>query len=887
MKQLAWTLLAVAALTALSCKKEAAIQDEVVPDAPGEVINPGGSDWSAYDADKFLVSFTGTMEKTKAEIDVTSGVPSWSDGDLVLVYVAESSKSGKYQYDASEGKFYPVDAADIVAPTAGQTVYVYYPWADDLSVSGSTATMTLPAEFNGSSPAPMAGTGTVGDALSGISVPFKNLGAILHVKLTGSDTPTAVELANSNVALAGSASISWEGGIPKLSTSGTSKSVKALTGATAPAEVELCFLLPPSSEAMSDMSLKVIFGKTVGEVTYEPYEVHTRTAALSYARNELRHLTLNVGFFSGGDGSEAHPYQISSKEDFLAIATAVADETAEGPLGFVTDNGTFFGSAGAHYIQRANIDFENAVLSPIGSNSKPFKGIYDGDGKTLSNFSVGTSSSSYVGVFGYLEDGEVNNVSVSGAQLVGTSPVGGIVAYLKNGKVTDCSLANSSVKGDAANIGGIVGRAYSGTVSGCSITGVTVSEYDTSTGNNYGGIVGYVDNVQLTVENCHTDATSLIRNNSNKGQVGGIVGGSGIKNANKLVITNCSNAATITSGTGGTVGGIVGVVQHGEITHCSNTGTITSGGQVAGGIAGKVYGGAEIYACWSNANVSAAEGKNQAGGIVGWLDWGAIVCCHAKGSISGASYVAGIVGRAINGANITDGSSIKNHRVLVHQCLSQADVTSSGATAASGGVIGMLQANKYSQTNSSTGAEEDVMEYAMVEQCAGWKATVKNTATTDCVRFGAFIGYVATNQSGLATNNRCFTENCYTALEDGDLIWTEAGTTLVGGYIGWLNRGNLKNCFYRIPNNTQNATTNKNNKWITNLTQFTDADATDSGFCAKLMSSLQVRTSAMNVANSTGKTYLGSAWTITGKNGETLPFPLPQDLVDLGPEFYQ
>lgn len=887
MKKYAFILLAVAALTALSCKKEiAATQDEVVPDAPGEVVNPGGSDWSAYDADKFLVSFTGTMEKTKAEIDVTTGIPSWSDGDLALVYVAESGDSGKYQYDAAEGKFYPVDAADIVAPTAGQTVYVYYPWADDLTVSGSTATMTLPAEFNGSSPAPMAGMLSVSGSLSSLSIPFKNLGAIMHVHLQGSDTPTAVELSNSNVALAGAASISWEGGIPKLSTSGTSYSVKALTGATGPAEVDICFLLPPSADPMSDMSLKVIFGKSVGEVTYEPYEVHTRNSALSYARNDLRHLTFTVGFFGGGDGSEAHPYIINNKEAFQELATAVADGTANGPYGFVTDNGTFFGSAGAHYIQSANIDFENAVLSPIGSNSKPFKGIYDGDSKTLSNFSIGTSSTTYVGVFGYLEDGEVKNVSVSGAQLAGNNPVGGVVGYLKNGKVTDCSFANGTVKGDGANIGGIVGRAYSGTVSGCSITSVTVSEYATATGNNYGGIVGYIDNVELTIENCHTDATSLIRNNANKGQVGGIVGGSGIKNANKLVITNCSNAATITSGTGGTVGGIIGVVQHGEITHCSNTGTITSGGQMAGGIAGKVYGGAEIYACWSNANVSAAEGKNQAGGIVGWLDWGAIVCCHAKGSVSGASYVAGIVGRAINGANITDGSSIKNHRVLVHQCLSQADVTSSGATASSGGVVGMLQAQVYPQANNDSG-EDSTMEYAMVEQCAGWKATVKNTATTDCVRFGAFIGYVATNQSGLTTNSRCFTENCYTALEDGDLIWTEAGTTLVGGYIGWLNRGNLKNCFYRISNNTQNATTSKNNKWITNLTQFTDADATDSGFCAKLMSSLQVRTSAMNVANSTGKTYLGSAWTTTGKNGETLPFPLPQDLVDLGPEFYQ
>ena len=868
MKQLAWTLLAVAALTALSCKKEAAIQDEVVPDAPGEVINPGGSDWSAYDADKFLVSFTGTMEKTKAEIDVTSGVPSWSAGDLVLVYVAESGKSGKYQYDASEGKFYPVDAADIVAPTAGQTVYVYYPWADDLSVSGSTATMTLPAEFNGSSPAPMAGTVTVGDALSGISVPFKNLGAILHVKLTGSDTPTAVELANSNVALAGSASISWEGGIPKLSTSGTSKSVKALTGATAPAEVELCFLLPPSSEAMSDMSLKVIFGKRVGEVTYEPYEVHTRTAALSYARNELRHLTLNVGFFSGGDGSEAHPYQISSKEDFLAIATAVADETAEGPLGFVTDNGTFFGSAGAHYLQTDNIDLENAYITPVGLESKPFSGVYDGGNKTLSNYKIDNVTIGYNGAFGHMVGGMLKNVKISGADIVTKNYGGGLVGLVKSGTVIqDCSVSNSSLKGDTGAVGGIVGYIYSGaTVSGCSISNVSIGAASGSTGgNNYGGIVGYLKNSgTVTIQNCHTDAQSSIITEG--GQNGGIVGYSQFTDYNKLTIKECSNAAEVKCGTSGKAGGIIGALSNGLIANCSNIGKVTSAKDLAGGIAGQVTGGGELYACWSNAEVKTTQ--NQAGGIAGLLEWGVINCCHAKGSVSGAAYIAGIAGK-VNGTSET-------HRVLVLESLSQADVTAStGGGSNSGGVIGMLQSNKYNTTE---------LELAMVVHCVGWKATVKNTNTSSLDRFGAFIGYVATQDVSDSENcKNCFLENCYTTLENGDFSWAapDSGVKRTGGFVGWVNRGSLKNCFYRISVNKQDATAGAK-IFLENFTHVTDDFSS-----SYLIENLGVHEEGIEVKNGSNKTYTASDWTTTGKNGETLAFPLPKDLVDLGPEFYQ
>lgn len=874
MKKYAFILLAVAALTALSCKKEiAATQDEVVPDAPGEVVNPGGSDWSAYDADKFLVSFTGTMEKTKAEIDVTTGIPSWSDGDLALVYVAESGDSGKYQYDAAAGKFYPVDAADIVAPTAGQTVYVYYPWADDLTVSGSTAEMTLPAEFNGSSPAPMAGMLSVSGSLSSLSIPFKNLGAIMHVHLQGSDTPTAVELSNSNVALAGAASISWEGGIPKLSTSGTGYSVKALTGATGPAEVDICFLLPPSADPMSDMSLKVIFGKSVGEVTYEPYEVHTRNSALSYARNDLRHLTFNVGFFGGGDGSEEHPYLIADEEDFQAIAMYWADETPDGPLGFITDNGTFFGSAGAHYLQTENLDFTNASLTPAGTNAKPFLGVYDGGNKTMSNIVIDVhtnTSAVFTGPFGYVKGGEIRNVNLSGSEIAGYSSVGGIAGGIMNATVKDCTVATSTIKGNNGNIGGIVGRTYGGTVSGCSITGVTVSEYDTATGNNYGGIIGYgSDNNVLTITECHADATSSIHNNNNKGQVGGIIGGCGIPNAADFTVSGCTNAAAISGGTGGNVGGIIGTMANGVVSNCSNTGAVSSGGNLAGGIAGRVIGGGELYACRSNAAVTATG--SQAGGIAGLLQGGAIVCCHAKGSVSGTNYIAGIVGRILSG---TEGGTTR--RVLVHQCLAQADVTSStGANSSSGGVIGILQAYKYTSDDST------VMEYAMVTHCVGWKASVTNTAPDKCERFGAFIGYVATNQSNLETNNRCFVENCYTALEDGDLTWNTSTVSRTGGFIGWINRGSLKNCFYQISDNTQDATTNKNNKWISNLTRF------ESDFSSNLMTNLEVRTTAMSVSNGSGKTYVGSEWTTTGKNGETLAFPLPQDLVDLGPEFYQ
>ncbi|MBR6002593.1 MAG: hypothetical protein IK045_07000 [Bacteroidales bacterium] len=883
MKKLALFLFAVAALTAVSCSKEIPAEEPQAPENPEVTIPDDPTDWSAYDADKFLVSFTGSLEQTKADVDFSTGIPSWAADDLVLVYVAESGASGKYKFHSDDSKFYPVDAEDIVAPSAGQTVYVYYPWSESLVPDGATAAMTLPSEFNGSSPAPMAGTVTVGDALSGLTVPFKNLGALLHVTLTGSDMVTAVEFSNSNVALAGAASISWEGGVPVLSTSGSTCSVKASIANPSAGDVELCFLLPPSSSAMSDMSLKVIFGKTVGEVSYEPYEIHSRTSALSYARNDLRHLTLPVGFFSGGDGSEEHPYQISTREDFMAIAGAVSDNTVGGSLGFVAENGTFFGSAGAHYVQTADIDFEEAELTPIGNDAAVFSGVYDGDSKLLSNYkiSASTTDADKVGAFGLVKSGEVKNVHVKGAAVTSWQRSGILVGWMEaESKVTDCLVEDSSIRANKGAIGGVIGYIISGgTVSGCSIKNVSVAPYSDPEGNNFGGVIGYLakSSGAINISDCHTDAASTIQNRLTYGQIGGIVGGNAITTYSDCTISDCTNAASLsTDGTGVAsgsnpgekIGGIVGMMTNGHVINCSNTGTLTSARGIAGGIAGVVSGGAVVEACWSNGTVTGVF--NCLAAIVGNLTHGAVVLCHGKGNISGAAYVGGIVGLAK--------CSAKDKRVLVHQCLSQANVTAStGTSSNSGGVIGGLRGFKVDDTTA---------EYAMVTHCVGWKASVKNTNETACNRFGAFVGYVASELSGASsTNNRTFIENCYTALEDADLTWASGVTpTKTGGFIGELVRGRLGNCFYRISDNTQAATTKSNEKWISPaLAPITE------NFASTLLSEghLGVRTTQIDVKNNSGIKFVGSEWTMTGKNGETLSLPLPSDLVALGPEFYQ
>ena len=880
MKKLFWIVLAVA-VAAVSCNKEVPTPEEIAPEGDETVI--GDDDWSAYDADKYLVSFTGTIEQTKTTIDFATGITSWEEGDKVLVYVSETGVKGQYAYN-TDGKFYPVDTDNLVPAEAGQTVYVYYPYSDDLVPDGASASLTIPAAVEQHVKAPMAGVATV-EAGAEPNIAFKNLGAVLHLTLKGSDTLTAVELSNTNLALSGPATITWTGGIPALSVTGDGRTVtkEGLWDLTAEG-VECSFLLPPSATAMEGLTLKFIFGKNVEDVSYFPYQTKSRSSALTCERNHSYSLTFDVGFFSGGNGSEEKPYQIATKEDFQNLAAFVLEETADGPAGFIAEKGTFFGSAGAHYIQTADIDFADVELTPIGRQAKPFFGVYDGGEKTLSHFKITEpETTDCTGLFGFVKSGEVKNVRISEAAVVGYTHAGILIGGMDtNAKATNCIVSTSSMRANKGAVGGVIGHIIrGGTVTGCSIERVSVAPYTDPEGNNFGGIIGYLAESEgiISVSDCHTDAASTITNKGTYGQIGGIVGGAAIPTFDDCIISNCTNAASLTTDANGStgtlgekIGGIVGTIQNGHIINCSNTGTMTSARGLAGGIAGYVTGGAVVEACWSNATIEGVF--NQMGGIVGGLTHGAVVCCHAKGDISGGAYVGGIVGLAKCAA--------QGKRVLIHQCLSQANVTAStGSSACSGGIVGGLRSFKYGDPVNS--------EYAMVTHCAGWKASIKNTNTDACTRMGAFVGYVNSETGASTDNNKhTFIENCYTTLEDSDLTWAASAPEKTGGFIGEFIRGELKNCFYRISNNTQAAKTGSKTKWISPNKDASGNLIPLEGFsAATLMTSLAVRTTEADVKNGSNIKYVGSDWTTTGKNGETLAFPLPQDLVNLGPEFYQ
>lgn len=167
-----------------------------------------------------------------------------------------------------------------------------------------------------------------------------------------------------------------------------------------------------------------------------------------------------------------------------------------------------------------DIDLSAHIWTPIGTGSgKPFKGIFDGDGHTISGMYINTNSN-YQGLFGYITGGVVKNLSIAASQITVGSFAGAVAGYNRSSQIEGCVVAQdvTITAGDNNNsyIGGITGYISSGTVNAC-VSGATVTKGDYNNCKQLGGIAGY--NVG-TISNCLYIGTE-VTGNSYSGRIVG------------------------------------------------------------------------------------------------------------------------------------------------------------------------------------------------------------------------------------------------------------------------------------------------------------------------------------------------------------------------------
>lgn len=297
----------------------------------------------------------------------------------------------------------------------------------------------------------------------------------------------------------------------------------------------------------------------------------------------------------GGEATEAYSYDINTKTitiysgEGLKVAADVVN-SGDTDINITLDN---------------DIDLTGIEWTPIGTESRPYTGTFDGNNKTIRGLEINQSGTDNVGLIGYLgSEGKVQNVVLANISVSGANYVGGIAGQT-DGTVENCSV-NGTVTGQNQT-GGIVGRNFS-TISGCSaegtvtgninvggISGLCVPNYDTGTGSLIGS----------TIEGCHSTAAV-----SGISSVGGVVGNLGNGCSLMACYSTGDVTATITDGYAH-VGGVVGINSQGTVTACYHaTGEITSlGGSRIGGIVGENYIGTVAACYWEN-NLSSGTGSN-------------------------------------------------------------------------------------------------------------------------------------------------------------------------------------------------------------------------------------------------------------------------------------
>ena len=264
---------------------------------------------------------------------------------------------------------------------------------------------------------------------------------------------------------------------------------------------------------------------------------------------------------------------------------------------------------------------------PIGDNTNPFTGTFDGKGFSIKGLRINYSENitSYLGLFG-VNSGSISNLTTKDGVYTATGPnaskklnLGGIAGRVYNGNVENCKNENSfliTFNYGYGYIGGIAGSVYgtdgTGQIIGCENAGKIETTMNTTSSQAnikyIGGIVGELENSGSKVLDCGNNGKIAVSGaNTVSYYLGGVVGNSegtisgsynageiicgyscvtfmgGITGRNYHTVYNCSNSGALSSSFSSSVniGGIVGINKYnsadapGDIINCNNSGKIS------------------------------------------------------------------------------------------------------------------------------------------------------------------------------------------------------------------------------------------------------------------------------------------------------------------------
>ncbi len=222
--------------------------------------------------------------------------------------------------------------------------------------------------------------------------------------------------------------------------------------------------------------------------------------------------------------------------------------------------------SGAYELTK-NIDLSGVTWEPLGDETNPFTGYFNGADYSILNF----SSVSYrqdVGLFGYSKgtiknlnirvnfSGDPTVIAVNNGSTISGQNIGALVGYqYVNGAVSNCHVIGTmNIRfgyGDYLDecFGGLIGINEAGDVKYCSSNIQITANYS----GNIGGLIGRNTGI---VKNCFSKGTikeivsKTSTSNVGKSYIGGLIG------YNSSMVTNCYTSCTINGSSGDYSGGI-------------------------------------------------------------------------------------------------------------------------------------------------------------------------------------------------------------------------------------------------------------------------------------------------------------------------------------------
>lgn len=199
-----------------------------------------------------------------------------------------------------------------------------------------------------------------------------------------------------------------------------------------------------------------------------------------------------------------------------------------------------------------------------------FVGNFYGNNHTLSNIQIDVADKTYVGLFGYIKGGSVQNLTIDGLQFpkyaFSYKYLGGLAGHIENGTFNNISLKNLGNIGVAKYAGGFAGQ-----INGGDFSSIILSNIESIYGkNNGGGFVGY------TTGNTTFDGISLkdIRFIKSGAFTGGFTGYAGAGTYKNIILNNIGEISA--NGTASLdeksiyAGGFVGNIENGSNIANSN-----------------------------------------------------------------------------------------------------------------------------------------------------------------------------------------------------------------------------------------------------------------------------------------------------------------------------